>query len=199
MDNDGGVFLIINRQPDRKLRVRKTVRHYYYGDEPRALNADGKKAAVPGYDVGLFYTEEKVATVFPVASKSELAKIDSGYRISYFGFSMEEMAGGGVDVHNPVANMQSGIITSATDFWLSKSDFAHRFLLQHNLGATGGASGSPVFNAEGKVVGMLCAVNMNIEINRQTGLIVQRSPSAAMINFAQRVDLLRDIYPQYSE
>jgi hypothetical protein len=125
-----------------------------------------------------------------------LRNLDSGYRVAYLGFPMEGMNGGGVDPENPVANMQSGIITSTSDYWLSKVPFEQSLLLSHNLAAAGGSSGSPIFNARGEVVGVLSAGNINLQFDKESGLPT-RTPSAVLINFAQRIDILRDIYPDY--
>jgi S1-C subfamily serine protease len=91
--------------------------------------------------------------------------------------------------------MQSGIITSTTDYWISKAPYEKSLLLAHNLGATGGASGSPIFNNSGEVVGVLSAGNIIGQIDFRTGKTT-RAPSAVMINFAQRIDLLGDIFPE---
>jgi S1-C subfamily serine protease len=108
---------------------------------------------------------------------------------------MEGLSGGGTDFRNPVATMQSGIVTSLTDWWVGGGSFEKTKLVQHNLGATGGASGSPIFNADGKVVGILSAGNIigQVQIDGNGDTQVIRAPSAAMINFAQRVDLLNDL------
>jgi S1-C subfamily serine protease len=105
------------------------------------------------------------------------------------------MAGNNVDVRNPVATMQSGIITATTDYWLTPAPFERRFSVQHNLGATGGASGSPIFNSRGEVVAILNAGNIIGTISHDGNVV--RAPSAVMVNYAQRVDLLRDIWPEY--
>lgn len=68
--------------------------------------------------------------------------------------------------------------------------------MQHNLGATGGASGSPIFNAKGEIVAILNAGNIIGSVSFESGNVV-RAPSSVMVNFAQRVDLLRDIWPDY--
>lgn len=151
--------------------------------------------AVPGYDVGLLETEEAAGATLSPATTSELESLRSGTRIAFFGFPMEGMAGGGVDPQQPVATMQSGIVTSMTDFWLAEAEFPKRLLLQHNLAGAGGASGSPIVNANGRVVGILSAGNMAGGVSG-AGRVV-RTPSGAMVNFGQRIDLLRDIWPQY--
>lgn len=193
---DGAVFIVINQRPDSKLRVSRSVVHPKYGQ--KTISADKREPAVPPYDVGLLYVEQPVAKHMKVAPPQELEKLDSGYRIAYLGFPMEGLAGGGVNEANPVATMQSGILTSVTDYWLSRADFSTRLLLQHNLASAGGASGSPIFNANGEVVGILSAVNIIGQISLETGKPT-RAPSAVLVNFAQRIDVLKDIYPKLGQ
>ena len=187
-------FIVLNKNPERKFRIIEAVAHPKFGQ--KILNIEGKDPVVPGYDLGLLRVDTAVPNRFRIAGEAELRKLDSGYRVAYLGFPMEDLSGGGVDSHNPVANMQSGIITSTTDCWLSKAPFAKALLLAHNLAATGGASGSPVFNAAGEVVSVLSAGNMVGQVSARSGEVT-RAPSAALINFAQRIDLLREIYPDY--
>jgi len=187
------VFIVINKHPSQQLHVTAAYSHPKYSSE--VPNLDGKPPAVPAYDVGLLVTDASAPDFFPIAAESELRKLRSGYRVAFLGFPMEGLFGGGVDFRNPVATMQSGIITSVTDFWLSGVDFDHSFLIQHNLGATGGASGSPIFNENGEVVALLSAGNIIHQAiplaNGQIG--TTRAPSGVMINFAQRVDLLNEL------
>jgi pSer/pThr/pTyr-binding forkhead associated (FHA) protein len=192
----GSVYLVINRKPDRKLKVTKAVIHPRYA-KPE-LSFEGKQAAVPAYDVGLLYTDEDAPKILKLAPRAELERLDSGYRIGFLGFPMEGISGGGVDVHSPVATMQSGIVTSTTDFWLAQAGFEKRLLVQHNMGSAGGASGSPIFNSRGEVVAILSAGNIIGQVSVNAGKIsVIRAPSAAMVNYAQRVDILADIWPEY--
>lgn len=190
----GTTFIVINRHPEIRFRVTKAVVHPKFG-EPLE-NAVGRKPAVAAYDVGLLYVDAEVPLTFKLASGAALQKIDSGARIAYLGFPMEGMAGGGVDFRNPVATMQSGIVTAVTDYFLSKAEFKDGLLLQHSLGAAGGASGSPIFNGAGEVVGILCGGNIVGQVDMASGQ-AERAPSAVMVNFAQRVDVLKDIYPGY--
>jgi hypothetical protein len=194
LDKGGTVFVVLNRHPDRHIRVLSAKIHSRYNENE--LNFEGKSPAVPAYDVGLLHTEESAPVHFRLASRNELDRIDSGYRVAYLGFPMENMAGGGVDVRNPVATMQSGIVTSATDYWLAKAPFEKRLLIQHNLAAAGGASGSPVFNADGEVVAVLSAGNIVGALTLSSGEPkLTRAPSGVLVNFAQRVDLLGQLDP----
>lgn len=187
------VFIVINKHPSLQLHVTAAYSHPKYSSE--VPNLDGKPPAVPAYDVGLLVTDEPAPDFFPIASESELRKLHSGYRVAYLGFPMEGLTGGGVDFRNPVATMQSGIITAVTDFWLSNKDFKYSLLIEHNLGLTGGASGSPLFNDRGEVVGIVSAMNtIRQAVPLANGQIrIARAPSGVMINFAQRIDLLNEL------
>lgn len=192
------VFVVLNKNADNKYRVTKAVTHPKYGKP--LPNIEGKPPAVPAYDVGLLYVDGKLPNKFRIASQEELAKLDSGYRVAYIGFPSERLNGGGVDLRSPVATMQSGIITSNTDFWLARGMPKDRLLVAHNMGSAGGASGSPVFNSRGEIVAIHSAGNHITQVVAQNGVLKPtRAPSGVMINFAQRIDMLKDIYPAYGK
>lgn len=191
-ESGGTVFLAINRNPSKRLKVTGTLSHPNYLNA--GLDFDGRREAVSSHDVALLFTEESTDHYFEIAKPEEVLQLDSGYRVSYMGFPMEGMAGGGVNPRSPVATMQSGIVTSTTDFWLSNADPEKRHLVQHNMGAAGGASGSPLFNREGKVVAVLNAGNVGMALQASpSGYYYERIPSAVLVNFAQRADLIHDI------
>lgn len=188
----GAAYVVLNKDSGQKFRINKAITHPRYQSAPRA--ADGREAFGLSYDVGLLKIDGETDVWFPVAPAEELRKVDSGYRIAFLGFPMEGLVGGGVNVNNPVATMQSGIITANTDWWMGKGDYDTRLLIQHNLGSTGGASGSPIFNPQGEVIALLNAGNMIGQvIMTSEGPSVTRAPSAALVNFGQRVDMLSDL------
>jgi hypothetical protein len=199
LKNGGDVFISINKTKKR-LRVIEAVSHPRYKERKR--NYEGKKGFSLSYDVGLLKIEGKTSNYFPLADINELKKVDSGYRIAFLGFpteGYEETGGSNINLNSPLATMQSGIITTVSDYWLGDGGFENNLLLRHNMGAHGGASGSPLFNIRGEVVGILNAGTLRRALVRNTdGKIIgelKRSPSAIMINYAQRVDLLKAILP----
>lgn len=202
----GACYILINRRPDLRFRITAGIGHPRAGES--ALGIHGKPPAVPPYDVALLTIEGRAPKTLRLAGEAKLRSLSSGTRVAFLGFPMENLANGGVDAYEPVANMQSGIITSVSDFWLGQGRFETQHLLSHNLAATGGASGSPIFDVDGEVVGLLSAGNLQMAVTVRTHitfdkaqgtskevdtLVKQRMPSAALINFAQRVDLLREL------
>ena len=192
----GSAYIALNKNPEKKFRIIEAITHPKY--QKVGANFEGRRPAVPTYDVGILKIDGETDVWFPLADAQTLAQLDSGYRIGYLGFPMEGLVGGGVDPRNPVATMQSGIITSNTDWWQGKAEYPERLLIQHNLGATGGASGSPIFNPNGEVVALLNAGNvvLSVQVGADGQPYVKRSPSAALVNFGQRVDILGDIYAE---
>jgi len=203
LNNGLDVFVALNEKPDRRFRVVKAISHPRYRETKR--NFDGKKSFTTSFDVGLLKIEGVAPVVFPLADKSELKKLAPGYRVAYLGFPTEDLIGGNYDVRRPLATMKSGIITTVSDYWLGDGGIGKNFLLRHNMGSAGGASGSPLFNTSGEVVGIHNAGNYegvfvrdekgNLRLDKEGSPIFDRAPNAAMINFAQRVDLLNDILP----
>lgn len=180
--------VIINKHPELKFRVVKAVSHPNYG---------GTQKGLPANDVGILEVEGQIPSWFPVAPAAELQRLDSGYRVAYLGFPVGENMTA-VDPNSPVATMQTGIITSVTDWNGGVGTTDSRLLVQHNLSSTGGASGSPVFNAKGQVVALHNAGNYAFGVVTQGGKSVeQRLKSGLQISYAQRADLLGAIY-QYT-
>lgn len=185
----GEVRIVINKHPELTYRVTKAISHPKYGS---AGNTAGGS-----YDVGILEVDGNLTSWFPIAPASELKQVDSGYRVAYLGFPMEERVGGGIDPRSPVATMQTGIVTANTDWWFAAGSEANRFLIHHNLSSSGGASGSPVFNAKGQVVALHNAGTSNTGLKVEGGkATTTRLKSGLQINYAQRADLLSEIYHQ---
>jgi hypothetical protein len=185
-------YIVLNKRPESVFRIEEVISHPNYGRV--GMSSEGREPAAAPYDVGIFRVDGTLPVWFGVAPEAELKKIDSGYRVAYLGFPMEEVNAGGVDPRRPVATMQSGIVTANTDWWLSHRDFNERLLVHHNLSSSGGASGSPVFNTKGQVVALHSAGNYTIGLSYEQGEpSVTRIKSGLQISYAQRADLLREL------
>ncbi len=195
-DQGYSIVIMVNRRPDLVFKVHSVQKHSLYRDaEDWEKDPEGTGLA---YDVAALHVEGKAPKTFSVAPRHVIEGLGAGDRVAYLGFPMENLFQGGVSVRSPVAVMQSGIITAVSDFRQEDAGPGGNTLIRHNLGLTGGASGSPLFNASGHVVGILNAANMTLQIldfDTETGPVIGRTPSAAMINFAQRADLIEGLGP----
>lgn len=144
-------------------------------------------------DFAVLYTNDTLQTSLSCASKKELKNIQQGEEIMYLGFPMEGLHQQNLNLQCPMATMQKGSITSISDFSYGDSGFEKNTLIRHSLPTVGGVSGSPLFSQSGKVIAILFAGNMDFKSqqDRQTGKVTTtREASAAMVNFAIRIDRL---------
>jgi hypothetical protein len=181
---------------NRNARVEQVVIHPKYGDA--GPGPAGKRPAVPPYDVALMVLDSDQQAWLPLAPPEKLSTLAQGTRVAYLGYPMEDMAGGGVNTDRPEPIMKSGIIAAMGDWWLGRADPSQQLLIQHDLGVAGGASGSPLLDTDGQVVGIVSAGNMAAGIDVTSGK-VKRIPSGVMLNFAQRIDLLGELLARKDE
>lgn len=146
---------------------------------------------VPGFDVALLHVEnpEELGTPLTYASREAMESLKAGEQLVLIGYPMEQLKG--TDAARPEPTSQTGIVTSVTTFFLSRENAKHDLLVQHSVPATGGASGSPMFNTRGEVVAFLNAGNIIIYQTPDGG--TRRQPSGALVNYAQRADMLLDL------
>ena len=168
------------------------------------------------YDVGIIYPgtplpaegRAQPATLDP-ATEDEVKSLKPGAPVAAVGFPIEGMTANMVVEHAP-ATLHFGNISSLTDVFMCRADDAKdQLLIQHTVPVTGGMSGSPLVDGSGKVVGIVSggntdnfvtevtvpkgadqAANTNSLGKNKLEIDKMRIPSAAMVNFAQRVDLL---------
>lgn len=198
-----GLTLVVRAagMPVRDLKVVKVTMHPHYRRFEDAWRAYGPLAAgaggtnrpiveAGGYDVALLQVAERhqLGPPLPLAADTDLMALQPGDPAGYVGFPMESAALGGVNLDDPEAQLQIGRLTALTDFFLVKSDLADRQLLQHSLPVQGGASGSPLIDRRGQVIGVVSGGNL-VEINAQG----TRVPTGIGVNFAQRADLVREV------
>jgi len=155
-------------------------------------NMEHVRSAGSGCDVAILRVgnAEQLAPPLPLADTDTHAALSAGEPVGYVGYPMEGMAVEGVNLQRPTPQVQVGRITAiTTDFNISEKESYPgelNTLLQHSLPATGGASGSPLINSKGQVVGVLSAVNFAM-------LGKKRIPTGVGVNFAQRSNLVGEV------
>ena len=139
-------------------------------------------------DVALLHVEPaaRLGRPLPLASDPHLASLHRGQPVGLVGYPSEGMVLDGSPLRQPVPHQQPGTLTSISTFFGDVDADGVNRLLQHSCPSTGGASGSPLLDATGHVVGVVHAGNM-------AGSWRGRIPLGVGVNFAQRVDLLREL------
>lgn len=199
----GRLVVRLHSGPAKTIAVRAVTFHPDFQRFEEAWRAYGPVSAGAGgesrtitdagaYDVALLHVADRDAgtlgPALPIAPDADLDALEPGNLVGYVGFPVESAAVGGVNIDDPQPQLQIGRLTALTDFFLVKSETADRQLLQHSLPVQGGASGSPVLDHRGQVVGVLSGGNL-IEIDGWG----TRVPSGVGVNFAQRADLVREL------
>jgi len=182
--------------PYRTYRITKSVPHpgfkrYQqlwsdYLPTQKSNNRLNLMQTVTPADVALLSVENPADLGAPLtlATQQELAELQPGMKVGFVGYPVENLLPGTMQAPTPVA--QQDELVRVTDFFMVKQATNTNRLIQHGLPLTGGASGSPLFNAKGHVIGLVSGVNVAPSTR---GRIV----NAADINFAQRVDFLYDL------
>jgi S1-C subfamily serine protease len=155
--------------------------------------SEAKGHPIPSSDVALLELAGSPALPgLPLASPARLHALRELQSVAYIGFPMENLAGGGTNLERPKAVAKKGSISSLEDWFMRHTDDpVRRQLIKHDLGVAGGASGSPMFDEAGDVIGVICAGNMERLYDPQKKTF-RRIPSGVMLNFAQRIDVLLD-------
>ncbi|MFO1481753.1 MAG: trypsin-like peptidase domain-containing protein [Verrucomicrobiaceae bacterium] len=166
-------------------RVHRALIH------PEYAQAQSKGHPIPSFDVAVLELESPPPHAgLPLAGRNKLFALRELQSVAYLGFPMEHLAGGGANLERPKAIAKKGVISSLEDWNMRHSDDpAQRQLIKHDLGVAGGASGSPMFDEAGDVVGIISAGNMERFQDPETKKI-RRMPNGVVLNFAQRIDVL---------
>jgi hypothetical protein len=142
-----------------------------------------------GYDVGTLRVApgSNLSPVLELAGRDELEKLAPGFPLAMAGYPVEGIVQSQVQPLAPTPTLGVGIVTAMTDMFYVPTEFEHRILIRHNLPATGGASGSAIIGPSGRIVAFNNSGNVNV------GGTGGRIPSAALINYGQRADMLADM------
>jgi hypothetical protein len=171
------------------------------------------------YDVGILVAKTELPkdpdtgeiVILTIAPEDHLKGLEPGDAVASVGFPMEGMTGNLVAGDAP-SQLRFGTISSLTDVFMTKAAPDQCLLIQHTVPVAGGVSGSPLIDASGMVIGVVSGGNTAKGLREVVNTVVEgeaaeakseddkkketesfRIPSAAMINFAQRADLLDDL------
>ncbi len=132
-------YAVQNENPSFKAKVVSTMKHAGYHRTFGRLTPD----------VGLVQVDKDLPSLVQIASGEELKQVQRGSLMFSFGFP-----GRLADPRKPIATLVHGRIGRMTRYDASMGTFAQSQLLQHSALSMGGASGSPLFNDAGKVIGV---------------------------------------------
>lgn len=139
------------------------------------------------HDIGTLTLEEEVtSTPLEIASVSELLSMNVGEAVSYIGYPSEDIIKRGGNPTRPQPVMHRGNITRMLDWSVEASAIADAQLIEHSCPGVSGVSGSPLFNAAGRVIGVFSACNrVSSRYSSQVNPI--------QLNYAERINLLSDL------
>lgn len=146
------------------------------------------------YDVGII--EIDPSTPLPVAlelaSKEHVEALEPGATVASAGFHIEALNTNTVTAE-AAATLGFGNISALTDVFMLRADPGHSLLIQHSVPAFPGASGAPLIDQSGRVIGIVSGGNVSVSLKEVDSRSKSAIPNAALINFAQRIDLLQEL------
>ncbi|MFT3786615.1 MAG: trypsin-like peptidase domain-containing protein [Tepidisphaeraceae bacterium] len=178
----------------KDLRIKSVKMHPGYakfmGIQQQIWPIDLERPYITACDVALLVVADedvaKQADPIPLASDEDMKKMTAQSDVALVGFPLEGLAGGAVDVSHPSPFQQAGKVARFIDSTNGPANGDDAMMFNHSIPTRGGASGSPIINKDGKVIGLHCAADSaNVE-------------GAGRINYAgyafgQHVRLLKDL------
>ena len=168
------------------------------------LMADGafKQVKLPGaYDLAILELApgSNAGPVLQRAPPGEAAHVAAGDQIAFAGYFLRDIQGSENAHRFPTPRVHFGNVSAVTNFFLfPPRDAADGHLIHNTIPLTGGTSGGPVIDQKGRVVGIVSSgtvVPLPADSDDQETI---RTPSAAMVNYAQDADLVRDLLDESS-
>ncbi len=132
-------FAVQNENPSFRVHVLKVRQHRGYRPAGRNLSPD----------LGLVLVDKDLPQTVTVATPTQLAEVTRGSLMFSFGFP-----GRLADPQKPIATLVHGRIGRLTRFDATHGTPAENQLLQHSALSMGGASGSPLFDGQGRLIGV---------------------------------------------
>jgi S1-C subfamily serine protease len=186
------VIFAVQNDTGRYFEIRRSVGHAGF-------------SGVHSPDVGLIQLKGNVhLPALALAGDADLRNLRIGTELGTLGYPGELQAAylSKVDrsrktVDSALATFKTGWVGRITGYDLARADHAAGKLLQHSASLSGGTSGSPMFTADGKVVALNNGgLDQQVVVKQGSSQGVVRTPSAAEIGFAIRVDELRALMQQ---
>lgn len=154
--------------------------------------------AIPGCDFAVGYLDGRSPSQLRCLTGGLLRTLRVGQSVSYLGFPSEGIPGQGSNTASPHPLYKTGYISALTDFSFADVGPSQAVLITHDLGVAGGSSGSPLMDDKGNVIGIVSAGTMHaikssdpqFDGEAFDKIPTERVPSGALVNFAQRIDLL---------
>lgn len=184
---------VVQNKTGKLFKVKRWKPHPRYN--PRATNSP---------DVALIQIDTKGSKIpeLPLASDADLKGLNVGTPLGTIGYPGEmireyvskakKSSGGQILIPRAVATFKVGWIGRIMTYDKTPGAWKDTRYIQHSASTTGGTSGSPMFNSQGKVV-MLNNSGLSFYLRAGPGRRVMRLPSAAEINYGIRVDELKDL------
>jgi hypothetical protein len=130
-------FVVMNREPKKRFSIVRVARHPRYHKPRKTISQD----------VGLLELDADVPAQVKLAGEDELKTLESGDTMFMYGFP-----GRLANASSPSATLVQGIIGRVTRLDGNLGEFKENLLIQHSAFTSGGTSGSPIFNQDGKVI-----------------------------------------------
>jgi hypothetical protein len=155
--------------------------------EALMISGGASSKTVVACDVALLQVGEEhragLTAGLPVEQGQAFDEILVGRPCASAGFPAEGLA---FNVDRPQSRSHIGHVIAVTDFFMAPASRDHAQLVHTDLPVTGGASGSPVLDERGRVVGIINAGSFTL------GMEGRRIPIAGT-TYAQRIDLLFEL------
>ncbi len=131
----------------------------------------------------------------------EAGNLRVGQRIAFAGYFLRGIEGGERAAEDAVPRVHFGEISARTNFFMRLADGDQGRLIHNTIPITGGTSGGPVIDERGRVIAVISSGTVvNVPKPGAAGeqKEANRVPSAALVNYAQRADLLHQFLDDLS-